>query len=77
MSMKSNKIIITKDEKIPDVMAMFYVQQVIEGGLVSKNSYGKHYCWVVAFKDGVRVITRERRYKNSKTHSFHVEKYKP
>lgn len=65
-----NKLIINIDDDIEPDEACYKVAMVIQGGLVSKTSKGKQYCFGTRFKDGVMVAAT----KIKTGHSFRVYK---
>lgn len=57
-----SKILIeVRDNVMPDD-ALARVFQVIQGGRVSENKHGKHYCWHTVFVDGIHVSVRPKRH---------------
>ena len=42
---KSNKLIIHNYTDLEDYEALYYIQQVVQTGLISETSKGKQYCF--------------------------------
>lgn len=63
------KIIINTE--IEPLIALERVKQVVDGGLVSKGTYGDQYCFVTTWQSGVCVYADKT--KNG-THTFRVWK---
>lgn len=71
----TRRLIITVQGDLSQERALYYVNEVVRKGRVSKHRNGDHYCWVTVFHEdrSVEVIVREKQYKSS-TDSFIVRK---
>lgn len=53
---KSDKLIIHNYTDLEDYEALYYIQQVIQTGLISETSKGKQYCFATRINQNYIVI---------------------
>lgn len=67
---KNNKLIIHNYTNLSDYEALEYIQLVVGKGKVSDSKYGKQYCYVTTFKNGITVQCTRR----NDTYTFYLIK---
>jgi hypothetical protein len=55
------RVLIKYDEDIGPGRAVWYVQKVMDHGLVSEAAGIPHYCWATKFADGISVVVQRKR----------------
>ena len=70
--MSKRRIIITIEEDISDLDAIYYLERVMEKGKISKYKGIEQYCFGTQFSNGVNVAARDK--VNIDTDSFVIWK---